>query len=450
MPDQTSGPPSGPDLQAPGGVSATPAGPRRHSLEQLAAACDGGLFETVGGGWVRLSAPKARLAEMLGCSPQALSSRIDRLAAAGLADRRGGQLLVNVSGVQERLGSLGAASSPASAEAHRRFAGVFTADPDEPSGYRRGDGSAASLSDLAAAGGFSSRGSAAYHMRRRHRPNRPSGPARRASQTPAAATLRRSPAASSGPVTLAEALVALVADTVAAVRPLLSDDAAATGALDRLAAAAAGVPGASRDETGSRATEPVAQPVAEPVVPHNEMSMRDIYNSSHAHSLLPSRDETGSRATEPVAQPVAEPEPSPPSEHREPARQAELSAALAPLIAEAARRGMAPVNVAVIAEAAGDLPVEAVAAAAATMISEMDRRPIVNLGGLMVKACRSRDPHYFPPPPAPLPSRARLPVFDPSVCAPAESDVSAEENARRLAGLRDAAARSAASRTAGG
>ena len=126
-------------------------------------------------------------------------------------------------------------------------------------------------------------------------------------------------------------------------------------------------------------------------------------------------------------------------------RESQLDAALAGFVAEAARRGMAPVNISVVCEAAAGYSVEDVAAVAGVMVGELDSRPIVNLGGLLVKALQRRDPHYFPPPPAPLPARARQPVFDPSVCSPADGDVSAEENSRRLGVLRAAAARSGGS-----
>ena len=439
MPDQTTGPVSGPDFQAPGGVTATPAGPRRCTLEQLAAACDSALFAAAGCGEVRLVAPKARLAEVLGCSPQALSSRVDRLCAAGLARRTDGGLLVDIAAVAERLDRLGAAASVGSAEAHRRFADVFAAadpDPGAAAGqlYRRGDGSSASLSDLAAAGGFSSRGTAAYHLPRRHR--RPAQRGQRQSSTVGHAAAGGD-MASDGPQQLAAALVALVADTVAAVAPLLNGGQAAES-VARLAALGDAL-ASPRDDTGSRATQPVAVPEHEPVAASHEMSMRDTYNSSHAHLPVEARDDTGSRATQPVAAGGHEPVAAIAEPDR--LRERQLTAALAGLAAEAARRQMAPVNMSVVCEAAAGYRVEDVAAAADVMVGELDSRPIVNLGGLLVKALQRRDPHYFPPPPAPLPARARQPVFDPAVCSPADGDVSAEENSRRLGVLRDAAGR---------
>ena len=243
MPDQTTGPVSGPDFQAPGGVTATPAGPRRCTLEQLAAACDSALFAPAAGGEARLVAPKARLAEMLGCSPQALSSRVDRLCAAGLARRDGGGvLLVDAVAVAERLNRLGPAASAGSAEAHRRFADVFAAadtdtDTDAAQLYRRVDGSSASLSDLAAAAGYSSRGTAAYHLPRRHRRAVPPRP----QQHPTGAQLGAGAAPGEGPQQLAVSLVALVADTVAAVAPLLNGTPAADS-VARLAVLADALP----------------------------------------------------------------------------------------------------------------------------------------------------------------------------------------------------------------
>ena len=429
MPDQTAGPGTGQDFQAPGWVSATPAGPRRRTLEQLAAACDSALFAAAAGGEVRLAAPKARLAEVLGCSPQALSSRVDRLCAAGLARRVGVDLLVDTDAVAEQLDRLGAAASAGSAEAHRRFADRFAAGDDPAEMYRRGDGTSASLSDLAAAAGFSSRGTAAYHLPRRHRR---SGPR---SQRPAAAGRQ----AAADPQQLAAALVALVADTVAAVAPVLHGGPAAES-VARLAALAGVVP-APREQTGSRASKPVAVPEHEPVAVSDEMSMRDTYNSSHVHLLDNPRDGTGSRASKPVAVPEHEPVAAVEVSDGDRLREAELAAALAGFAAEASRRRMAPVNMAVVREAAAGYSVADVAAASAVMVGELDSRPIVNLGGLLVKALQTHDPHYFPPPPAPLPARARQPVFDPAVCSPGDNDVSAEENRRRLGALRATAAR---------
>ena len=142
-------------------------GPRRTTLEQIAAAADAGLLEPYASGrWWRLSAPKVKLAAFMGVSPSALSGRIAVLVSNGLAGHQDRTLLIDLEQIARRLRD-GDADN-ASARVRCLLEGTFSEMPTGGGATKfvDGEGSPASLADVARVAGFASRGTAAYHLRR--------------------------------------------------------------------------------------------------------------------------------------------------------------------------------------------------------------------------------------------------------------------------------------------
>ena len=143
-------------------------GPRRTTLEQVVAAAEAGLLEPYASGrWWRLTAPKSELATFMAVSRSSLSGRIAVLVSHGLASRQGRALLINLDQIS-RLLSDGVGYNATSARVRRLMEGSFSEMPSAggTAQFVDGEGSPASLADVARVAGFTSRGTAAYHLRK--------------------------------------------------------------------------------------------------------------------------------------------------------------------------------------------------------------------------------------------------------------------------------------------
>ena len=138
-------------------------GPRRQTLRELAVACaDGSLFSPLADGRVILTASRRRLEGHLGISRGSLWRRIRTLTEAGLATDDG-HLVVDVEAISERLIPRVVAlptrrTRQYQAVLEESFETSVAAD-GTPS-FHHPDGRPATLSDIAAATGTSSRGTA--------------------------------------------------------------------------------------------------------------------------------------------------------------------------------------------------------------------------------------------------------------------------------------------------
>ena len=144
-------------------------GPRRQTLRELAVACaDGSLFSPLADGRVILTASRRRLEEHLGISRGSLWRRIRTLTEAGLATDDG-QLVVDVETISERLVPRVVALPT---RRTRQYQAVLEASfetsvaADGTPSFHHADGRPATLSDIAAATGASSRGTAHRHLQR--------------------------------------------------------------------------------------------------------------------------------------------------------------------------------------------------------------------------------------------------------------------------------------------
>ena len=144
-------------------------GPRRQTLRELAAACaEGSLFSPLADGRFILTASRRRLEGHLGISRGSLWRRIRTLTEAGLATDDG-QLVVDVEAVNERLVPRVVAlptrrTRQYQAVLEESFETSVAAD-GTPS-FHHADGRPATLSDIAAVTGASSRGTAHRHLQR--------------------------------------------------------------------------------------------------------------------------------------------------------------------------------------------------------------------------------------------------------------------------------------------
>ena len=148
-------------------------GPRRQTLRELAAACaEGSLFSPLADGRVILTASRRRLWEHLGISRGSLWRRIRALTEAGLATDDG-QLVIDVEAINERLVPRVVAlptrrTRQYQAVLEQTFETSVAADGTPT--FHHPDGRPATLSDIAAATGASSRGTAHRHIQRLHTP----------------------------------------------------------------------------------------------------------------------------------------------------------------------------------------------------------------------------------------------------------------------------------------
>ena len=144
-------------------------GPRRQTLGELAVACaDGSLFSPLADGRVILTASRRCLEDHLGISRGSLWRRIRTLTEAGLATDDG-HLVVDVEAISERLVPRVVAlptrrTRQYEAVLEESFETSVAAD-GTPS-FHHPDGRPATLSDIAAATGASSRGTAHRHLQR--------------------------------------------------------------------------------------------------------------------------------------------------------------------------------------------------------------------------------------------------------------------------------------------
>ena len=144
-------------------------GPRRQTLRELAAACaEGSLFSPLADGRVILTASRRGLEEHLGISRGSLWRRIRALTEAGLATDDG-QLVVDVEAINERLVPRVVAlptrrTRQYEAVLEQTFETSVAAD-GTPS-FHHADGRPATLSDIAAVTGTSSRGTVHRHLQR--------------------------------------------------------------------------------------------------------------------------------------------------------------------------------------------------------------------------------------------------------------------------------------------
>ena len=144
-------------------------GPRRRTLRELAVACaDGSLFSPLADGRVILTASRRCLEDHLGISRGSLWRRIQTLTEAGLATDDG-QLVVDVEAISERLVPRVVALPT---RRTRQYEAVLEASfetsvaADGTPSFHHPDGRAATLSDIAAATGASSRGTVHRHLQR--------------------------------------------------------------------------------------------------------------------------------------------------------------------------------------------------------------------------------------------------------------------------------------------
>ena len=144
-------------------------GPRRRTLQEHAAACaDGSLFSPLADGRVILTASRRRLEDHLSISRGSLWRRIRTLTEAGLATDDG-QLVVDVEAINERLVPRVVAlptrrTRQYQAVLEQTFETSVAADGTHS--FHHADGRPATLSDIAAATGASSRGTAHRHIQR--------------------------------------------------------------------------------------------------------------------------------------------------------------------------------------------------------------------------------------------------------------------------------------------
>ena len=144
-------------------------GPRRRTLQELAAACaEGSLFSPLTDGRVILTASRRGLWEHLGISRGSLWRRIRTLTEAGLATDDG-HLVVDVEAISERLVPRVVAlpttrTRQYQAVLEESFETSVAADGTPT--FHHPDGRPATLSDIAAVTGTSSRGTAHRHLQR--------------------------------------------------------------------------------------------------------------------------------------------------------------------------------------------------------------------------------------------------------------------------------------------
>ena len=399
---------------APGDLSpAQPAvakkGPRRTTLEQIAAAAEAGLLEPhADGRWWRLRTPKSKFAAFMGVSPSALSERLVVLASSGLATHEGRVLLVDVDQISQRL--QGDLADDASIRVRNLLERFFAEMPaaDGTAQYVDADGAPVSLGDVARAAGFTSRGTAAYHLQK-------------LAAAAGCASGKRDQQLGTAAADLADALLEVAAcehDSPETDQAVLSEIHAAAARLRRLAAQ----PEVARRQPEVARRQPeVAR--RQPEITHDhEMSM--INKSSHTHT------HTAETRTE-----------DPPGLTLD-----QMTILLGPLIKIAEARGMRSVNVEVVVRAAAGKTAADISGAVKLLCQHADTR-INNIGGVLVAALKKNSPEYFPqgrnrvehtlPFDAASPERQRIPPGPvPQTRAPPPDAWSADETAARLQDLR--------------
>ena len=400
---------------APGDLSpAQPAvakkGPRRTTLEQIAAAAEAGLLEPhADGRWWRLRTPKSKFAAFMGVSPSALSERLVVLASSGLATHEGRVLLVDVDQISQRL--QGDLADDASIRVRNLLERFFAEMPaaDGTAQYVDADGAPVSLGDVARAAGFTSRSTAAYHLQK-------------LAAAAGCASGKRDQRLGTPAADLADALLEVAAcehDSPENEQAALSEIRAAAAARLRRLAAQPEV--ARRQPEVARRQPEVARRQPEVNTHDHEMSM--INKSSHTHT----------------AETRTEDPPGLTLDH--------MTILLGPLIKIAEARGMRPVNVEAVVRAAAGKTAEDISGAVKLLCQHADTRRINNIGGVLVAALKKNSPEYFPPGrnrvehtlpfDAAPPERQRIPPGPvPQTRAPPLDAWSADETAARLQDLR--------------
>ena len=397
-------------------------GPRRSTLAELVTIFGTTMFEPIGAGWAELTAPKSELAAAMGISKSALSARLKVLTAAGLACRSGRRLLVDVHGAGARLES--GAVSARGEQARSKLGEVFARylDADGTVRYQHSDGTAATLSEIAAAAGVSSRGSAAHLARLAGTPG---------AVSPAAARRR------------AMESLAAAADALGSI-----DD---TDTLEHVLAAAQCLVGHEPQ------LEPQLEPEPQPATPQLEPEPQPGPEIARPEPEFARPEPQPGPEIARLEPEFARPEPQPINEYeliindgtflksvdgRRPVQvrqrptspdgffaMGEIARLLAPLSTEAARRDMAPVNIATARKAAAGKTRQQVQVAVERILEDLATRPITNVGGLFVHAARTNNSRYFPPArrtpkrSAPAPTKAEGPPVGP------------DETRRRIAAL---------------
>ena len=418
-----------PDDLSPAQPAVAKKGPRRTTLEQIAAAAEAGLLEPhADGRWWRLRTPKSKFAAFMGVSPSALSERLVVLASSGLATHAGRVLLVDVDQISQRL--QGEIADDASIRVRNLLERFFAEMPaaDGTARYVDADGAPVSLGDVARAAGFTSRGTAADHLQK-------------LAAAAGCASGKRDQRLGTAAADLADALLEVAAcehDSPETEQAVLSEIRAAAARLRRLAAqpevarrqpeVARRQPEVARRQPEVARRQPEVarrQPEVarrQPEITHDhEMSM--INKLSHTHTA---ETRTG----------------DPPGLTFD-----QMTILLGPLITIAEARGMGSVNVEVVVRAAAGRTAEDISGAVKLLCQHADTRRINNIGGVLVAALKKDSPEYFGqgrnrvehtrPFDAAPPERQRIrPGPVPQPRAPTLDAWSADETAARLQDLR--------------
>ena len=425
--DATPGAPRHGEMASPSPTSVGD-GPRRSTLAELVTVFGTTMFEPIGAGWAELAAPKSELAAAMGISKSALSARLKVLTAAGLACRNGRRLLVDVHGAGTRLES--GAVSARGEQARSKLGEVFAcdADADGTVRYQHSDGTAATLSEIAAAAGVSSRGSAAHLARLAGTPG---------AVSPAAARRR------------AMESLASAADALGSIGD--------TDTLEHVLAAAQCLVGREPELEPGPQLEPQLEPEPQPATPQLELEPQPGPETARLEPEFARPEPQPRPETARLEPEFARPEPQPINEYelmindgkflksvdgRRPVQvrqrptgpdgffaMGEMARLLAPLSTEAARREMAPINIATARKAAAGKTRQQIQVAVERILEDLATRPITNVGGLFVHVARTNNQRYFPPArrtpkrSAPAPTKAEGPPVGP------------EETRRRITAL---------------
>ena len=435
-------------------------GPRRTTLEQIAAAAEAGLLEPhADGRWWRLRTPKSKFAAFMGVSPSALSERLVVLASSGLATHEGRALLVDVDQISQRL--QGEIADDASIRVRNLLERFFaeTAAADGTARYVDADGAPVSLGDVARAAGFTSRGTAAYHLQK-------------LAAAAGCASGKRDQRLGTAAADLADALLEVAAcehDSPESEQAVLSEIRAAAARLRRLAAqsevarrqpeaarrqpeaarrqpeaarrqpeAARRQPEAARRQPEAARRQPEAarrQPEAARRQPEAARRQPEVNTHDHEMSMINKSSHTHTHTAETRTE-------DPPGLTLD-----QMTILLGPLITIAEARGMRSVNVEAVVRAAAGKTAEDISGAVKLLCQHADTRRINNIGGVLVAALKKNSPEYFPqgrnrvehtlPFDAAPPERQRIPPGPvPQTRAPPLDAWSAAETAARLQDLR--------------